>query len=72
MKAYEAAKKLGISSRKFSERYGLDSHLCTVPKEIEAELFGDEKKIMEEQTYTETVDSAKTIHIANPGCIRFC
>ena len=61
MKGYEAAKKLGITSGEFCEQYDLGSHMQKIPDELEAELFGSEKKIMEEQACTETVDSAETV-----------
>jgi len=59
MKAYEAAKKLGMSSKEFVEEHGLGSHMQSIPVELEAELFGDEKKIVEEQAQTETVNTAE-------------
>ena len=44
MKGYEAAKKLGMKSGEFCEKYNLNSHMQSLPEELEAELFGSEKK----------------------------
>ena len=67
MKAYEAAKKLGIDNKAFIEEYGLKSHLSRVPDELEAELFGSEKKIVEEQAQPQTVDSSETVVVGDAG-----
>jgi hypothetical protein len=61
MKAFEAAKKLGMKPKEFCEEYGVKSHLSKITEELEAELFGGEKKIETEQETTETVDSAETV-----------
>jgi len=45
MKAYEAAKLLKISNKEFIEKYEVKSHLSKLSDELEAELFGEEKKI---------------------------
>ena len=71
MKAYEAAKRLGMKPADFAHEYGLASHLCKIPDDLEAELFGCEKKI-KKQAQTQTVDSAETVRVIYPGCIRFC
>ena len=65
MKGYEAAKKLGMKSGDFCEKYDLNSHMQSLPEELEAELFGSEKKILEEQTCTETSNTAETVVVAS-------
>ena len=62
MIAYEAAKLLEISNKEFLETYGIKSHLSKISTDLEAELFGDEKKTYEApETVTQTVDSAETV-----------
>ena len=66
MKVHEASKAKKLSNKEFLEIYGeehnLKSHLSKLPKELEEELFGEEKKIeTTEPESTETVDSAETI-----------
>ena len=60
MKAYEAIKKLKADRKEFLEQYGIKSHMSNIPPELEAELFGEEKKIETEPEPTQTVDSAET------------
>ena len=68
MQVYEAAKILGIESKEFCSLYGLKNHLSKLPKKLKAELFGNEKKIMEKQTLAPAVDKseAPTITIDPP------
>jgi hypothetical protein len=60
MKAYEAAKLLKMSNKDFLKEYDIKSHMSNIPTELEAELFGVEKKIQTGQAGTETVDRAET------------
>jgi len=67
MKAYEAAKKLDIPTKEFLETYGVKSHLSKLPAELEAELFGDEKKIETVPEPTQTVDTAEAVVVEITG-----
>ena len=64
MQAYVAAKLLKMSNKEFLKQYELKSHMSKVPAELEAELFGEEKKIQTGQAGTETVDRAETTVVA--------
>lgn len=64
MKVHEATKKLKVSNKEFIQQYadhGITSHLSKIPHELEAELFGDEKKINAEGQGSQTADSAETV-----------
>ena len=71
MQAYEAIKRLKADRKEFLEQYGLKSHMSKIPADLEAELFGEEKKIQTEpeptagtdttEATTITVDSAETL-----------
>lgn len=61
MKAYEAAKLLRVSNKEFLTEHNLKSHMSKVPPELEAELFGGEKKIQAGQEEAPTVDRAETV-----------
>lgn len=67
MKAFEAAKKQGMEAKEFCKEHGIKSHLSKISAELEAELFGDEKKTETEQAATETVDSAETVIVGAPA-----
>ena len=60
MQAYEAIKILKMDRKEFLEKYDLKSHLSKIPPELEAELFGEEKKIKTEpkqETGADTVEA---------------
>jgi len=66
MKVHEASKAKKMSNKEFLAEYGeefnLKSHMSKLPVELEAELFGEEKKIEEAvEEQTETVDSAEAV-----------
>ena len=61
MKVYEASKKMKITNKEFCEEYGLKTHMSKLPTSLEAELFGEEKKIQTAEELTETIDSAETV-----------
>ena len=63
MKAYEAAKKLKMENKDFLAEYGIKSHSSNITPELEAELFGEEKKIETEPQGTETATTAETVVI---------
>lgn len=67
MKVYEASKLLKRDSKEFIKELNdprITSHLSKLPPEIEAELFGAEKKIEEAAAEpTKTVDSAETVMV---------
>jgi hypothetical protein len=61
MKAYEAIKRLKVDRKEFLEQYGIKSHMSKIPPELEAELFGEEKKIQTGQAGAEGVDSSEAV-----------
>lgn len=65
MKVYEASKLLKKDNKELIKELNdprITSHLSKLPPEIEAELFGEEKKIEEAAAEpTKTVDSAETV-----------
>ena len=65
MKVHEAAKLKKMSNKDFIKMVDdprITSHMNKLPEELEAELFGEEKKIKEAVAEpTQTVDSAETV-----------
>jgi len=61
MQAYEAIKRLKADRKEFLEMYGLKSHMSKIPAELEAELFGEEKKIQTGAEPTEATDRTEAI-----------
>jgi hypothetical protein len=59
MKAYEAAKLKKMTNKEFLKEYELKSHMSKISPELEAELFGEEKKIQAEPESAPTVDTAE-------------
>jgi len=68
MKAYEAIKLLKADRKEFLEQYGIKSHMSKIPAELEAELFGVEKKIQAEPEPAPTVDTPEAIPVAKEAC----
>ena len=61
MKAYEAIKKLKVDRKEFLQTHELKSHMSKISDELEAELFGVEKKIQAESEPAETIDSTEAV-----------
>ena len=68
MKVYEASKLLKISNKEFCELYGTKSHMVKLSAELEAELFGEEKKIPTEPEPEKAVDSTEAPAVVEEEC----
>lgn len=61
MKAYEAIKLLKVDRKEFLQTHELKSHMSKISEELEAELFGVEKKIQAEPEPAQSIDSTEAI-----------